>query len=224
MSTLAQLTDRVEAALLDSTNTHFSTATIEQGLRQALKEYSVVRPQAGETVITLPGAGREIALASITGLLEVTDAWWPYDSLASSEVWPPNRIRGWRVWWDDAQPVLFLTRFDGNQPQTDEEIRVWYTKQQTIENLDSGSITTLPVAHEELLVNGAAGFAAMSNAVDMINTASTDVFMVGLMGTWGKTKILEFRRGLDGMRAAGVRSGSAWTEGWVLDKWDSNRD
>ena len=147
--------------------------------------------------------------------------WWPFSSTAS-EVWPPNRVRGWRVWWDDALPVLFLIRFDGNQPQTNEEVRVWYTKQQTIESLDSGSITTLPTAHEEILVNGAAGFSAMSNAVDMINTVNTDVFMVGLMGTWGKTKIMEFRKALESMRAAGVRSGLPWTTGWVLDKWDSS--
>ena len=138
MSTLAQLIDRVEVALLDATNTHFAVDTITQGLRQALKEYSLVKPQEGETVITLPGVGREIALDSITGLLEVTDVWWPYDTLATAEVWPPNRVRGWRVWWDDARPVLFLTRYDGEQPQKNEEMRLWYVKQQTIENLDSG--------------------------------------------------------------------------------------
>jgi hypothetical protein len=222
MSTLTQLIDRVEVALLDATNTHFSVDTITQGLRQALREYSLVRPQEGETVLTLPAAGREIALSSITGLLEVTDVWWPYDTLATSETWPPNRVRGWRTWWDDAQPVLFLTRFDGEQPQADDEVRIWYVKQQTIENLDSGSVTTLPTAHEEILVNGAAGFAAMSNAVDMINTVNTDVFMVGLMGTWGKTKINEFRKTMEGLRAAGARSGPAWGHAWVMDKWDSS--
>jgi hypothetical protein len=224
MSTLAQLIDRVEVALLDATNVHFSVDTITQGLRQALREYSLVRPQEGETVLVLPAAGREIALDSITGLLEVTDVWWPYDTLATSEVWPPNRVRGWRVWWDDAQPVLFLTRYDGEQPQADEEVRVWYTKQQTIENLDSGSVTTLPLAHEEVIVNGGAGFAAMTLAVAMINTVNTDVFMVGLMGTWGKTKINEFRKTMESLRAAAVRSGPAWAHGWVIDKWDSIND
>jgi hypothetical protein len=224
MSTLAQFIDRVELALLDAGNAHFSPDTITQGLRQAVKEYSLARPQEAETVITLPGDGREIALDSLTGLLEVTDVWWPYDSLATSETWPPNRVRGWRVWWDDAQPVLFLTRNDGEQPQEDDEMRIWYVRQQTIENLDSATITSLPAAHEEIIVNGAAGFAALSNAVDMINTANTDVFMVGLMGTWGKTKVQEFRKSVESLRAAGARSGAAWTHGWVVDKWDSNND
>ena len=83
-------------------------------------------------------------------------------------------------------------------------------------------MTTVYLAHEEIIVNGAAGFAAMTNAVDMINTENTDVFMVGLMGTWGKTKINEFRKTMESLRQAGVRSGPAWTHGWVMDKWDSN--
>ena len=222
MGALADYIGLVELALVDATNTHFTDNTITAALIQALREYSLVRPQEGETVITLPADGREIALDSISGLLEVTDVWWPYDSLATSEVWPPNRVRGWRVWWDDARPVLFLIRFDGNQPQADEEVRVWYTKQQTIENLMAETSTTVPSAHDNIIINGAAGFAAMSRAIELIDTTNTDVFMVGLMGTWGKTKVGEFRKALEMLRASGVRSGLPWTTGWVLDKWDSS--
>src|SRR5262245_45949734 len=107
-STLAQMEAKVSALLMDPTNTAFTTAVVDGALRLALDEYSRVAPRAMETVIVLPGDGREIALSGITDLIQVTEVWWPYDSSASTETWPPNRVQGFRLWWDDASPVLFL--------------------------------------------------------------------------------------------------------------------
>ncbi|HEX9596946.1 MAG TPA: hypothetical protein VF982_08725, partial [Anaerolineales bacterium] len=126
MSTLAQLRDRVEALLMDTANAIWDTGTIDEALRQSLDEYNGVFPLTMETVISLPGDGREIALNSLAGLIEVLEVWWPYDSDASSETWPPNKVRGFRLWWDDAQPVLFLDILGGSQPQQEDEMRIWY--------------------------------------------------------------------------------------------------
>src|SRR5438045_2907564 len=121
MSTLAQLEVRVAARLVDSSNAVFSLATIDEALRTVLSDYSATLPRAVETVITLPGIGREIALNSLTNLVAVLDVWWPYNTL--SEVWPPNQVAGFRVWWDDSQPLLILTSKSGNQPQTSDSLR-----------------------------------------------------------------------------------------------------
>ena len=61
MSTLAQLRDRVEALLMDTTNAIWDTGTIDEAIRQCLDEYNGVFPLTMETVIVLPGDGREIA-------------------------------------------------------------------------------------------------------------------------------------------------------------------
>jgi hypothetical protein len=224
MSALAGLEDRVELMLQDTANAIWDTDTIDEAIKQALDEYSRVNPLHLETVITLPGDGREIALSGITGLLDVLDVWWPYDSDAEEETWPPNRVRGWRLWWDDAQPLLFLEIKEGSQPQTDEEVRIWYTKRQTIQDLDSADSTTLRGDHESLIVLGAAGHAAMSRTVDLVEVSGTDLYQVSILGTWGQRKLREFQAALRQLERHHARRGRSWGVGWALDKWDEGRD
>jgi len=224
MTALAGIRDRVEVMLMDTGNAIYDAGTIDEALRLALDQYNYVNPLTMETVITLPGDGREIALSDLTGLVKVIDVWWPYDSDASSENWPPNRVRGFAVWWDDNQAVLFLDILQGSQPKTDEEVRVWYSKRQTIEDLDAASTTTLIGEHESLVVLGAAGHAAMSRTADLVETANTDLYQVGLLGTWGQRKIREFNTLLKQVQRESARSGRAWRTGWSLDKWDEGKD
>jgi hypothetical protein len=93
MSTLAEIRDRIEEMLMDTTNAIFTSDLLDESIRQALDQYNYVNPLTMETVITLPGDGREIALSGISGLVKVLDVWWPYDSAATEETWPPNRVR-----------------------------------------------------------------------------------------------------------------------------------
>ena len=123
--TLAQYEARVAVFLMDTGNTIWPTATLDECIRLALHEYSEANPLGVETVITLPGDGREVALNALPGLTAVTDVWWPYDSAATTETWPPNRVRGFRMYWDDDQPVLYLETEDDTQPQQDDELRLW---------------------------------------------------------------------------------------------------
>ena len=224
MTALAGIRDRVELMLQDTGNAIWDADTIDEALKQALDQYNGVNPLHMETVITLPGDGREIALSGITGLLDVLDVWWPYDSDASDETWPPNRVRGWRLWWDDAQPLLFMEVADSSQPQTDEEMRIWYTKRQTIQDLDSASTTTLRGDHESLIILGAAGHAAMSRTVDLVEVSGTDLYQVSILGTWGQRKIREFTAALRRLERKHARRGRSWGVGWALDKWDEGRD
>lgn len=224
MTARAGLRDRIELMLQDTGNAIWDTDTIDEALKQALDQYNGVNPLHMETVITLPGDGREIALSGITGLLDVLDVWWPYDSDAAIETWPPNRVRGWRVWWDDAQPLLFLEIEHSSQPQTDDEVRIWYTKRQTIQDLDSADFTTLRGDHESLIVLGAAGHAAMSRTVDLVEVAGTDLYQVSILGTWGQRKIREYQAALRQLERHHARRGRSWSVGWALDKWDEGRE
>jgi hypothetical protein len=218
---LATFRDRIEQMLMDTGNAIWDTGVIDEGLHLALDEYDMITPLHMETVITLPGDGREIALNGVTGLLNVLDAWWPYDTAATSEAWPPNRVRGWRLWWDDALPVIFLEIDDSAQPKQDEELRLWYAKAHTIQDMGGAAATTMPDDHESLLVLGAAGHAAMSRTVDLIETPGTDLYQVGLLGTWGQRKLREFQARLRKLERVVARRGRAWGAGWSLDKWDS---
>lgn len=220
-STLAQLTARVGQFLMDATAVTWPAATVEEALRLALHEYTQANPSSMETVVDLIAAGREIALNAVDNLLDVTEVWWPYDS--SVENWPPNKVKGFRVWWDDARPVLHLTSVDGSQPQAAEEIRIWYTVPQTIQDLDDADSTTLRTVDDTLIVLGAAGHCCFSRSVDLTETAASAVTATPNYAALGSRFLKEFRYLLAKLRPASPMppGASPFGAGWSLDAWDS---
>jgi hypothetical protein len=199
-------------------------------VRQVLGDYNQVNPRALETVITLPGDGREIALSGLDGLIQVTDVWWPYDSDAD-EVWPTEKPVGFRLWWDDGSPVLFLTHLYGTQPQADDEMRIFYTASHTIQNLDSASSTTPIASHEFMIVRGAAGLACLGRGVDLNETAanmavSTPNYaaLARLFLQNGRPELapIGFYPWLAQIRSLAQNRGDAYARvGWRMDKYDS---
>jgi len=219
-STLAQLEVRVSQLLFDTANAIFTTGLIDEAIRIALAEYNRIAPRNMEALVTLPGDGREVALNGVADLLAVTAVWWPYDS-TDPDAWPPNVIDGWQLLWDDAQPLLYLPADTHGQPQLDDELRLWYTAPQTVQNLDSASASTLPAPDETLLVLGAAGYACISRSVDLNETTANMAISTPNYGALGAGYLSEFRRGLDKLKSARPQSGAPWpSKGWKLDKWD----
>jgi hypothetical protein len=218
-STAVEFRTRIAQALMDTGGAIYDSDLVLEALRQALNEYSGVLPQELETTITLVADGREISLAALSGLVNVLQVWWPYDSAAPG--WPPNQVKGFRVWWDNGNPVLFLHELAGAEPRQDDELRLWYSANQTIEGLDSATVTTVRPDHESLLVVGAAAYAAMARAEDLIETSGTDLYQVGLLGSWAVKQRGIFQAGLAALRGAEARQGPSWGAGWSVDKWDS---
>jgi hypothetical protein len=214
MSTLSQLRDRVEQLLQDVSNDIFTTGLLDECLRQALDEYSQVSPLTMETVITLPGDGHEIALDSLPNLSEVLEVCYPYDTTGAAETCLPNQVRGFRLLWDDARAVLWLETLGGVQPQQGEQVRLWYAQPHTIQDLDGGDCTTLPTPHETMLVVGAAGHAALSRAIDLVEVAGTDLYAIGLLGAWGRAAQKRWYAFLESLRRQQARRGPAWGRGW----------
>lgn len=217
MSALATYRTQVLNILRDISQIAWTTAEIDAAIRSALEEYSRINPQMVETVITCPGDGRMVALDSIDNFIGIADVWWPFDSDATSETWPPNRVQGWRLIWDNAQPVLFLSSKDGSEPQTNDEIRIWYFTLHTIQDLDSGDITSLPVQYEYLVSQGASAYAAESGAL-----SRSEVLDPELIRKWSATQLAEYRRELERIRVSSVRNeGEPFGPGWKLDKYDA---
>lgn len=206
---------------MDATAVTWPPDTVAEALRLALHEYSQANPASMETVIDLPAAGREIALNDLDDLLDVTEVWWPYDS--TTEEWPPNRVHGFRLWWDDAQPVLSLSSSDGSQPQAADEVRIWYTVPQTIQNLDGADITTLRTVDDTLIVLGAAGHCCFSRSVDLTETPASAVTATPNYAALGSRFLKEFRYLLAKLRPASpMPPGAApFGAGWSLDQWDA---
>lgn len=217
MSTLAQLRTRVSLWLKDSSNIAWSAGEIDDAIRQALDEYSQVFPLHMETAITLPSDGREIALDGLPGLegiSAVLEVWWPYST--TEAYWPPNQVAGWRTWWDDSRMVLFLNTAGAGEPQAGDEVRIWYARQHTIQDLDSADATSLPPGGEGLIVEGAAGFAALSGGINR-----SEVLDLEQVRKWGEIRLQAFRAELERIRRREARSqGQPFGAGWKLDRWD----
>src|SRR5512143_1568038 len=218
-STLAQFEAIVSALLFDPTNLIFTTAVIDAGLRAALSEYTEAAPLTRETVITLPAAGREIALNGVANLTSVVDVQWPYKS-TGAEVHPPHKPIGFRVWWDDAQPVLYLDPLYGDQPQANDELRLWYSAPHTILNLDGASATTMPLAHENFIVLGAVGHSLLARSIDIAEAAATQAVSTPNYAAMGGYYLKRFRLELMRLAATRTAGGSAYKYGWPIDKWD----
>ncbi len=218
-ATLTTLRARVQQFLSDTGATAYTTAAIDEAIRQALAEYSEVLPRQLDTVITVPTAGREIALSALTDLVAVTDVYWPYHS-HEPEVWPPNLVAGFALSWDDGQPLLTLTCKTGSQPQANDELRLWYTTPQHLDGLDDAAGTTILVAHESWLVIGAAGYAEVPRAGDISATYTETARTQANLEAWGQMRLAQFRSKLAQLAITGAQRGQPFGAGWKLDEYD----
>ena len=213
MSDLAALRGRAALLLGDSSYTRYSTDMIVEALRSALAELNRSAPQTSESVLSLTSAGREVDLSDINGLVEVLDAWWPYES----EGWPPNRVSGWRLYWQSGSPVLLLHDGAGGEPQAGESLRLWYAAAHTLEYLDGATSTSLPADWETALVEAAAGGCAVLRGLALIEAEEVDLYQAGLLVAWGRLKLKAWVEFLRVQRERFKRAGAPWGTGWQMD-------
>ncbi|MBN1640368.1 MAG: hypothetical protein JXA09_03960 [Anaerolineae bacterium] len=211
--------DRVELHLQDSGNSIWATDDIDEALRTALQFYSRANPQHAIGAITVSTAGREQSLASLTGLLRVEKVWWDYDS--SDPAHPPN-WRQFEVW-----PGAVLYIDDRAEPAATDVIRVWYTKAHTINGLDGATSTTVPKEDEDVLVAGAAHFAARFRAIELAEQATVDRDVVERLERWAEEQGKAFRYGVRQQPPAWQRRAYGYDQGdideavrWALYRYN----
>ena len=212
-ATLATLRDRVEAMLADTGNAIWSSDDIDEAIRQALHEYSKTRALRAISTLTLSAAGREIDLSTLTGLLSVLEIWCDYTS--SDPEFPAN-TRAFQHWRDESK--LYVT--DAYEPASGDVVRVFYTKLQTLNGLDSATSTTLPLEDETLVATGAAGYAATSRAVDLAEQVTLDRLTAQQVRAWGMAKMQEFRAGLKTVARRMAVEGKSDVELPPLDRFE----
>jgi len=213
-ATLTTLRDRVEVVLMDTTNAKWDTGTLDEAIRAATAAYSSVCPVQGMTALTLATAGREISLSSLTTLLHVLRVWWEYTSTAPE--YPP-KWREFEVW---PGPVLWIN--DGEEPGAGDIVRVFYTSAHTLSGLDSATVTTIPDAHITPLVQGTAGFAALSRAVDRTEMLNVDGWDFKRLQEYAEGQLAHFDAWLKQLATAEAvqRAGIAPTA--ALDRWEGH--
>ena len=210
-ATLTTLRDRVEAALMDSANAVWDTGTLDEGIRQALHEYSREWPNEKVGTVNVASTGREVDISGLTGLIGIGRVWLDYD--ASNPADPPDWGRDFELW-----PGSLLYVGSGEtEPQSGEVLRIFYTGLHTLNGLDSETTTSVPLDHESLLVMGACGYAAFSRAADLAETAGVSAVSTPNLAALGSRWLRYFREQLYNLReqnpstgAVGPVRGGAW--------------
>ena len=210
MADIDTLRDRVEALLTDSSNAEWSTAELDQAIRLALSDLSVVLPARAATTKDAVDNTWEYSLSTVTGLVEVTEVWYPYLSSAD-DYQRPHPIR-WRM-IDDA--TLLIEPED--EPDAAYDLRIFYTTVQTLAGLDAATATTVNEAEKSLLVLGAAGFSALGKSRDVTNEVTVGTDVVVRLREWGQMMMKRF---VDGLDALGVIEGAA--EDSRVGPWDGD--
>jgi hypothetical protein len=155
MTTLADLRDRLRVELHDADAERWEDDTLDVHLQRAVRELSGRAPRERKTTLTTTADSRELSLASLTDLVEVTAVEYPVGQF------PPCYVR-FSVY------AGTLTLLVDGAPGGVEDVDVFWG---SLHEVDAGS-STLAATHEDIVVLGAAGYAAVEWAGFATNRAN----------------------------------------------------
>ena len=174
----------------DASNYRWTDAVLDRHTGRAVNEYSIAAPLEQKSTLTTTAGSRDLSVASLANLIDIEAVEWPVGQF------PPARV-AWSQW----QTTITLDSV--NAPAGVENVYVYWLKMHTLD----GSSSTLPVGHEELIIEGAAGYAALdwtSFATNRLNTAGDDVW--GRYKAFADERLRRFRADLSRLgRANAVR-------------------
>ena len=214
MTTLALYRTRVVNSLDDS-SLKYTNDIIDEALRKVLNEYTRAFPNIKTASVTVSTAGRSQSLASCSNLMNIIQLIHPYIASAADPFHPERE--DFILTWSDGSPTVY---FKGRQvPQATEIILVKYAAKQALSGLDSATATTIRDDHEDFLIIGAAGQAAMMRASGLTEKWGTIPNQQSNLMMWGQIqyrRFLEFLIELRTEQPIDIFPNS----GWRLDKWD----
>ena len=214
MANLAAYRTRITNSLSDVIS-KYSTTILDEALRKILNEYTRAFPNIATQEITIAASGRTQTAEDSANLMSIIQLVHPYDS-ALSDPFIYGR-EDFITTWQAGKPYLYFT---GNRiPQAGEKIYVKFSSKQTIEDLDAAAATTVRDDHEDLLVTGAAGQAAMMRASGLNETWGAPPGESNSLMLWGSQMYREFQYFLTEIRTEQTINIFPETY-WPLDKWD----
>ena len=196
--TIATLRTRLRRELHDedAANYRWTDSVLDRHLTRAARELSLVLPREQKTALSTSAGSRELGLGALADIVRVEAVEYP------SGQWPPSF----------AQFSLFqstLTLLTEAAPAGIETVNVYWGRLHTLD----GSTSTLPAVAEDVVVTGAAAYAALewaSFATNRANVTGTDAFE-GYQ-QWGEERLRQFREALRGFgREARVRNAALYS-------------
>lgn len=213
MADLAAYRTRITNSL-DDTKAKYTTAIIDEALRKTLNEYTRAYPNIKTHTHTVATAGRPQTLTA-ANLIAIIQLVHPYDStLTDPFVYARENFYLTQM---DGSPTLY---FLGNDiPEVDEKIYVRYAAKQTIDTLDSAAATTVRDDHEDILIVGASGQAAMMRASGLNEQWGGRPGDVGALMTWGTRQYSRFSDFIAEIKQEPMLP-TFPLNSWKLDDWD----
>ena len=200
--TLTEMRNRLRIDLHDADSTGYiwTDAQLDRHLGRAVRELSAAQPRPDVATIRTGADGRSVPLATLADLVRVEAAEFPLGESPPSYV--DYSLRG---------DALFLLTYEPPGPNA--SVNVHYGRLHT---LDADS-STIPPHLEELVLTGAAGYAAMDwsvHAINSINLGGPDTWQHFLV--WGQEKLAQFRLGLASLsRRTSLRARRLYTPAHV---------
>jgi hypothetical protein len=179
----------------DAANYRWLDSVLDRHLSRAVRELSLVLPREQKSALETTAGSREIDLETLTDLVRVEAVEYPRAQ------WPPAYV----------QYSLFgnvLTLLVEGAPAGVEAVNLYWGRLHTLD----GSTSTLPSIAEDVVVTGAAAYAALewaSFATNRANIAGAAAFE-GYQA-WGEERLRQFREALRAFgREAKVRNASLY--------------
>ena len=213
MANLAAYRTRITNSL-DDANGKYSNDIIDEALRKILNEYTRAAPNIKTHTHTVATAGRIQTLAA-ANLIAIIQLIHPYDSTLT-DPFVYNR-EDFSLTQMDGSPTLYF--FGNDIPEVDEKIYIKYAGKQLIEDLDSAASTTVRDDHEDILIVGASGQAAMMRASGLNEQWGGRPGEMSSLMTWGTKQYSRFFEFI-----AEIKQESTLplfpANFWPLDQWD----
>jgi len=214
MANLAAYRTRIINSLNDTT-TKYSNDILDEALRKVLNEYTRAFPNIDSQVVVVETASRSQYLSDCSNLLNVIQLVHPYNSTLADPF--AYEREDFVITWQNGAPYAYFTGAD--IPQVGEIIYVKYACKQTIDDLDSAAATTVRDDHEDLLIVGASGQAAMIRASglnEQWGAKSGDMNQLMIWGSNQYTRFLQFLAEIRTEQAINIFPETYWK----LDEWD----
>jgi hypothetical protein len=186
MTTLATLRADLRKDLHDEDAAAYrwTDSVLDRHIKRALREYSQVSPLEDKALALTSAGSRDISLASVTSLIRVVAVEYPTGE------YPPNYTP-----FSVFENVLTMDL--ETPPSGIEDVNLFLHLFHTINGTQS-----FPDAHDDIILAGAAGYAALewaSFASNRVNTGGPDVW--GRYMDFANVRLAQFREMLAGLPA-----------------------
>lgn len=160
----------------DENNYRWTDDELDRHIARTVKEFSGALPLEQTATQATTAGSREIDIAGLSGRVMIEAVEYPVDRF-------PRRYQQFSL-WEDTLTLL------GDEVPDGSDAYIYYGKLHTLD----GSGSTIPAQHEDLIAEGACGYAALEWAVNAINRVNAGGMLTPAeFLKWGKERLSHYR-------------------------------